>query len=85
MRLVVSFRVDIPDNPEAETSLRWFLMRWLARQELAGCIEQLLPPGIGCKVEVMGAMSPNRHKEGKKCKGYEYPKAGRSPRWLRLR
>ena len=80
MRLVVSFRVDTPDNPEAETALQRLLMHWLAKAELARAIEQLLPPGIGCKVTVLGMAASNgrRDKEGK-C--YEYPKIRKPRRW----
>ena len=83
VRLVVSFRIDTPDNPEAETALQRLLMHWLARAELARAIEQTLPPGIGCKVTILGTLpSPGRQEKGKEC--YEYPEI-RKPHWWRLR
>jgi len=83
MRLIVSFRIDTPDNPEAEWALQRLLMHWLARAELASAIEQLLPPGIGCEATVLGtAASEGRKEKGSEC--YEYPEI-RKPRWLRLR
>jgi hypothetical protein len=83
MRLIVSLRVDIPANPEAETSLRWFLMYHLARADLARAIEQLLPPGVGCEVAVMGTAGLPKERKTRKGECYEYPKTGRLARWLR--
>ena len=86
MRLVVSFRVSIPDNPEAETSLRWMLLHHLARADLAQAIAQLLPPGMPVEVKIIGA-EPDRRKpaaqrrDHREC--YEYPKTGKLVSWWR--
>lgn len=63
MYLIASFRVDIPDNPEAETALRRLLMHHLARAELAQAIKQSLPPEMAVEVKITGTKADTNPKE----------------------